>query len=254
MTTDPTYEIDATGTSLDVLEHLVDVGEAVGVSELADELGISKSMVYNHLSTLRDRGYVVKRDRKYAPSLRLLSLGERVRRDSAIYRVGQPVVQNLADATGEAVELFVVEERYGVPIAIAGGSDDWLPPHICGERMPLHVNAAGKAILASLSDDRLVDLLADVELSPATERTITDRGGLKAEIGRIRDSNVAFCREEQYDGVVGVAAPIDRASSDRGAALMIEGPADRLHGRYFEEDLVGQVVSSVNEIEVALTE
>jgi hypothetical protein len=35
---------------------------------------------------------------------------------------------------------------------------------------------------------------------------------------------------------------------------MIEGPAERLHGRYFEEDLVGQVVSTVNAVEVALTE
>lgn len=254
MTPDPSYEIDATGTSLDVLEHLVEAGEAVGVSELADDLEISKSMVYNHVSTLRDRGYVVKRDRKYAPSLRMLSIGERTRRSSEIYRVGRPVVENLADATGEAVELFLMEEQYGVPIAIESGQGDWLPPHPCGERMPLHVNAAGKAILASLTDDRLVDILADLDLMSATESTITDRGGLKAEIGRIRDSNVAFCREEQYEGVVGVAAPIRREESARGAALMIEGPAERLHGRYFEEDLVGQVVSSVNEIEVALTE
>ncbi|MEF8852388.1 MAG: IclR family transcriptional regulator C-terminal domain-containing protein [Haloarculaceae archaeon] len=254
MTSDASYEIDATGTSLDVLEHLVDAGEPVGVSELAVDLGISKSVVHNHLSTLRNRGYVAKRDREYAPSLRLLALAERTRGSTDRYREGWPAVENLADATGEAVELFLMEEHYAVPIAIAAGSSGWLPPHTCGERMSLHVNAAGKAILSSLPDDRLAGVLAELELTAATDSTVTDRGELEAEIRRIRDSSVAFCREEQYDGVVGVAAPIGSGESDRGAALMIEGPSERLRGRYFEEDLVGQVVSTVNEIEVAFTE
>ncbi len=254
MAHDTSYEIDATGTSLDILEHLVDAGEAVGVSELADALGISKSMVHNHVSTLHGRGYVVKYDRKYAASLRLLALGERTRGMTDIYRKGCPVVENLADATGEAVELFIMEEHYGVPVAVAAGTSDWLPPHTCGDRMPLHVNAAGKAILASLPDDRLPAVLAELELTAATDSTVTDREALETEIGRIRDSSVVFCREEQYEDVVGVAAPVDWGEADREAALMIEGPADRLRGRYFEEDLVGQVVSSVNEIEVALTE
>lgn len=254
MTPDASYEIDATGTSLDVLEHLVDAGEAVGVSELAADLGISKSMAYNHLSTLRNRGYVVKRDRKYATSMRLLALGERARASTALHRKGGSVVENLANATGEAVELFVMEEHYGVPVAISTGTSDWLPPHTCGERMSLHVNAAGKAILASLPDDRLRSVLEEIELTAATESIVIDHGELKTEIGRIRDSSVAFCREEQYEDVVGVAAPVDWGEPDRGAALMIEGPSDRLRGRYFEEDLVGQVVSSVKEIEVALTE
>lgn len=254
MTTDPSYEIDATGTSIDVLEYIVDTGGEAGVSEIAADLDISKSMAHNHVSTLRKRGYVVKRDRKYAPSLRLLALGERTRGAIEVYSKGRGVVENLADATGEVVELFVMEEHYGVPVAIAGGASDWLPPHVCGERMALHANAAGKAILASLPDDRLDAVLSEIELTAPTEQTVTDRAALRAEIKRIRESGVAFCREEQYGGVVGVAAPIERGASDRGAAIMIDGPADRLHGRYFEEDLVGQVVSTVKEIEIALTE
>ena len=79
MTTDPSYEIDATGTSIDVLEHIVGTGGRAGISEIAADLDVSKSVAHNHVSTLRKRGYVVKRDRKYAPSLRLLALGERTR-------------------------------------------------------------------------------------------------------------------------------------------------------------------------------
>jgi len=254
MTTDPSYEIDATGTSIDVLEHIVGAGGRAGISEIAADLDVSKSVAHNHVSTLRKRGYVVKRDRKYAPSLRLLALGERTRGAVEVYTEGRDVVENLADATGEVVELFVIEERYGVPVAIAGGASDWLPPHACGERMPLHVNAAGKAILASLPDDRLDAILSELALTAPTDQTVTDRAALRTEIKRIRESGVAFCRAEQYEGVVGVAAPIEWGASDRGAALAIDGPVDRLHGRYFEEDLVGQVVSTVKEIEVALTE
>ena len=47
---------------------------------------------------------------------------------------------------------------------------------------------------------------------------------------------------------------IDADASVHTAAFAIVGPIERLHGRYFEEDLVGQVVSTANRIEVELTE
>ena len=114
--------------------------------------------------------------------------------------------------------------------------------------------APGKAVLASLTPGRLDRLLGDLPLASLTDRTITGRETLLEEVDNSRDSGVSFCREEQYSGIVGVGAPIDADASVHIAALAIVGPIERLHGRYFEEDLVGQVVSTANRIEVELTE
>jgi len=254
MTSPAPNGINATATSIAVLEYLVGADGDVGVSQVAEGLDIAKSMAYNHLSTLREAGYVVKRGRKYGPSMRSARLGEEIRLGIDVYERGRDYVGNLAEATDETVELCVMERDSAVPVAIVGGSGDWTSPHRVGERTPIHATAAGKAILAALAPDRLDGLLGDLPLAPLTDRTITDRRTLLEEIDDIRDSGVSFCREEQYSGVVGVGAPIDAAESVHTAALAIVGPIERLHGRYFEEDLVGQVVSTANRIEVELTE
>lgn len=254
MTDDAPYRIEATGTSLRLLERLVEAGEPVGVTRLAADLDLSKSVAHNHLSTLRQLGYVVKRNREYEPTLRPLALGERTRRAMRVYDVGRERVDNLAEASGEVVLLFVEEANRGVPVCIAEGSGDWSPPYCVGERMPLHVNAPGRAILASLPEDRTASILGETPLGAPTDRTVTDRDELERRLRKVRDDGVAFCREEQFSGIIGVGAPIRETDGSRHAALGVVGPAERFNGRYLEEDLAGQVISTANAIEVALTE
>lgn len=254
MTDDAPYKIESTGTSLRLLERLVEAEEPVGVTRLAADLGLSKSVAHNHLSTLRHLGYVVKRDRKYEPTLRPLSQGERTRRAMRVYRVGREKVENLAEATGEAVLLFVEEADRGVPVCISCGVEGWSPPYCVGERMPLHVNAPGRAILASLPEDRTATILTETSLEAPTERTVTDRDELGRRLRKVRDDGVAFCREEQFPEIIGVGAPVRATDGSRHAALGVAGPAERFNGRYLEEDLAGQVISTAKSIEVALTE
>ena len=254
MTDDPPYAIEATETSLRLLERLVEAEEPLGVTRLAAELDLSKSVVHNHLSTLRSLGYVVKRNRKYRPALRPLALGEGTRSAMRVYDVGRTEVANLAEAAGETVSLFVQEEEWGVPVCIARGPGAWSPPYRAGERMPLHVNAPGKAILASLPADRVESMLDDGPLEAPTRHTITDPDELRRKLRKIRDDGVSFCRGEQFSGIIGIGAPIEYIGESRHAALAVVGPAERLNGRYLEEDLAGQVISTAKSIEVALTE
>ena len=254
MTDDPPYAIEATQTSLRLLEHLVEAGEPVGVTRIATDLDLSKSVAHNHLSTLCNLEYVVKRDRKYQPALRPLALGERTRNATRVYEVGRSEIANLAEAAGEAVLLFVKEEKWGVPVCITCGSGSWTPPYCAGERMPLHVNAPGKAILASLPAEQVESVLDDGSLEAPTPQTITDPDELRRKLRKIRDDGVSFCREEQFSGIIGVGAPIESIGESRHAALAVVGPAERLNGRYLEEDLAGQVISTAKSIEVALTE
>lgn len=251
MTEQTEYAIDATDTSLEILEQLVENGPR-GVTAIASELDMAKSAVHNHLTTLRARGYVVNRDGTYEASLGLLELGNRARGNLDLYDV-RAKIDNLAEATGETTILATEEAGHAVAVYIATTPDSWRPPFYEGERLPLHSNAAGKAILSTFSRARVEDMLTSNDLTAPTDRTVTDTDELTDQISRIRDDGIAFSKEEQFDGIVGVAAPLPQTNDVRPAAISVAGSADTLHGRHFEEDVTGQVVSTTKAINVELT-
>ncbi|MDG5761948.1 IclR family transcriptional regulator [Natronococcus sp. A-GB1] len=252
MTDTSRYTVDATETSLAVLETLVASEDPLGVTAVAETVGVSKGVAHNHLSTLCTNGYVTKNDGTYSPSLQLLSMGSRTRDRHAIYEAAKHQVNNLATATGETATLFVNENGEGVPIHIAETPDGWSPPFHEGSRIPLHLTAPGKAILSSLPEENANTILETHDLVSSTDATMTDRSELVSQLQRIRDDGISFCREEHYEGIIGVAAPISTATDTLTAAIGVCGPATRLNGRFLEEDITGQVLSTTKSVYVNL--
>lgn len=249
--TEPEYAIEATNTSIAVLETLLEEG-SLGVTALARELNIAKSAAHNHLTTLRANGYVVKRDGAYEPSLRLLELGHESRARLNVTEA-RDEIENLARATGETTFLVVEEDHSVVPVLMATTDDSWEPPFFEGTRLPLHTNAAGKALLTTLSDERVDEILSDQPLTAQTDRTLTDPEEVRDQLARIRDDGVAFSKGEHIEGIVSVAAPLPNVGDARPTAICVAGPADTLHGRHLEEDVTGQVLSTAKSIHVDLT-
>ena len=245
--------VEATANSFRVLEALVAAPDPLGVTELADSVGLSKGVVYNHLGTLSELGYVQKSDGKYRPSLHLLSLGSRTRNGIDAYRAARNHVDNLAQTTGEVATLFIEEGGLGICTYIAADTDAWSPDYVCGERVPLHVTAPGKAILATFATDRVDRIVAQHGLSAVTEHSISDKQSLHTALQAVRDNGVAFSREEQFDGIVGVATSFGLDKRGPAAAIGVCGPQDRLSGRYLKEDITGQVISTAKSIQVDLT-
>ncbi|WP_229504854.1 IclR family transcriptional regulator [Natrinema versiforme] len=239
--------------SFEILEVLVEADRPMGVTELSDAVGLSKGVVYNHLGTLSELGYVRKQDRKYCPSLRLLSPGELTRSSHEIYRVARSHVDNLAETTDEVATLFIEEDGVGICTYMATGTNSWVPEYVCGDALPLHITAPGKAILGTLEPDRIDEIVSQHGLPSATDSTISNRQSLDAELRSIRDNEIAFSREEQFEGVVGVGTSFGLDERAPAAAIGVCGPLERLSGRYLQEDITGQVLSTAKSIQVELT-
>lgn len=248
-----TKRVQATVNSFRILERLLDAERPMGVTELSDAVGLSKGVVHTHLGTLSELGYVGKHERRYAPSLGLLELGEGARNRLSVFTEARHHVENLARVTGEVSTLFVEEGGLGVCVYTALGTEPWTPEYTCGSRMPLHVNAPGKAILASLDRDRVDDVIEEHGLTRMTTETVTIPETLDSELGTVREDGVAFCRGEQFSDVVGVATAIGGNERGPAAAVGVCGPSGELSGRYLEEDITGQVISAAKSIRVELT-
>jgi IclR family transcriptional regulator, acetate operon repressor len=113
-----------------------------------------------------------------------------------------------------------------------------------GTRVPVHVSAIGKAILAASSSDlqQCVDTIG--ALHRFTEHTITDRGRLLAELEETAERGWAVNDNERYRGVRAVAMPIRGDGEPVRAAVGVQGPADRIPDEQVPEIVVALSTSA----------
>jgi DNA-binding IclR family transcriptional regulator len=121
-----------------------------------------------------------------------------------------------------------------------------------GNRRPLHQLAAGKAILAALPTEE-VDRIVDRRGLPSrTDNTITDEERLREELERVRERGYAFNRSESIEGLNAVGACFRDEEGWPLGALSISGPANRLTGSLFEDELPNRLLGAINEVEINL--
>jgi DNA-binding IclR family transcriptional regulator len=244
------YPVGATRTTARIVHALVPVADA-GVTELAEEVGVSKATVHNHLATLESLGVVRGENGRYRLGLKLLDLGMTVRDGMEIPTVARPEVTALAESSGESTAVLLREDREAVYADVRDPVRNDRRVRL-GSRGPLHATAGGKALLAYESPEA-VDAYCEAGLSRHTGRTVTEPADLRAELRSVADRGVAYDRGEYFEGMRGVAAPV-RKESDVVAAVGVVGPGERLSGKRLEEDLPGLVLSAAKSVELALAE
>lgn len=221
------------------------------MKELADSLDLAESTIHTHLTTLLDKEYLIKRGQIYHISLKFLEHGVHAKSNYEIVSLAQNTLDELADQTGEAVYLIVLEHGRGVYISKSLGDQAVQTEGRVGLRRNLNEIAAGKAILAHVSEDKLNSILDRHGLPEKTEQTITNRDELKKELEKIREKGVAFNLAESLPGEHAVAAPIVPESKVMGAITVV-GPANRLSGDYFRDQIPDMLLGAANEIELRL--
>ncbi len=239
-------------TAVGILE-LIKVRDGATLPELTDELDMAKSTVHRHLKTLENLDFVVKGDDGYRIGLRTLDFGIYARDQQSVFHEGKDRVEELADETGEKVWLITHERGRSVHLFSATGARSVRTPAREGNQGYLHQLAAGKAILASFSKERVRSIADEYGLPAETEATITDRDKLFDELASIRERGVAFNRGESIPKLNAVGAPITDSNGEAIAAISVSGPSNRVKGTYLTEELPERLLGVTNEIEINLS-
>lgn len=197
----------------------------LGVSELAAELGLHKSTVSRLLGTLERRGLVRRDGDRFVPGFELARLGGLAMRGFAVLGLARESLEELADRTGETVNLAVRDgdralNVHQVQTAHLVGLTDWT-----GRALPLHATANGKVLLAFGVGG------LPRELPRLTQKTITSRQKLRAELERVRAAGFAGAVEELELGLHAAAAPVFDCFGACVAAVSVSAPAYRLPER-----------------------
>jgi IclR family transcriptional regulator, acetate operon repressor len=201
--------------------------DPVSFSELTAASGLAKSTT-SRLLTALERNGLVRRDvaGRFSPGEVFVSYAWRGGAEADLVSVAQPVLAGLGDQTGETVNLGVprdgglVEQIAQVDSKYLIGGTNWV-----GLAVPVHCAALGKVLLAFGAAE-----LPKGRLEQRTDRTITSRTVLAAELAAVRERGYAVTIEELEPGLVAVAAPVFADGGSAAGALSVSGPASRLTG------------------------
>lgn len=224
------------------------------LSEVTEEFDMAKSTAHRHMSTLGNLGYLVKEGGMYYPSMRFLDMGAYVKNRKELFRLAQPKVDELAEETGEQVQFLVEEHGRGLTVHRASGTRAVQTNPGLGKPIPLHTNAAGKAILAQMSDGEIEELIDRYGLQGETEHTITDREELLRDIEGVREQGYSTNTQERTPGLRAVGVPVRAPNDFAKSSISVSGPANRMKGERFSETLPDLLRGTANEIELNLTD
>jgi IclR family pca regulon transcriptional regulator len=199
--------------------------QRIGVSEIAQELGLTRSTAHRYIATLAGLGYLHQDagTRKYALGPRVLDLGFTAINSMELRHVAAPHMQRLCDETGHTVNLAILDdvdivyvERFRASRRNQNQID--LDLHV-GSRLPAYCTSMGKVLLAFLSDEERDALLDRISFARRGPNTLTSKSALLTELRHIRASGIAVNNEELAYGLRSVAVPVFAAGGDAVAAL-----------------------------------
>lgn len=202
----------------------------VRVSEMAAELSVARSTAHRMLTTLADRG-LVRQDpetKAYVPGPALIELGLAVIGAADMRAVIRPVIERLAEATGETVHLLVLEGTETVFLDGVESKKAIRASLRVGVRGPAHASAAGKVMLALLGPEALRARFPAGPLRGGTDRAITSWPEFEAELDAVRERGYATNLQESEPGLHAVSMALTDSSGAVRGALSVSGPAERM--------------------------
>ena len=213
-----------------ILDFVAMSARDVALGEISARTGLHTSTAFHLAKTLVALGLLGQdpETRRYRIGSRLFTLAAGAMNDNTLLALGFPILERLSAETGEAAHLAVRSRQEIVLVARTAASGMLQMSERTGGSRPPHATAIGKILLAYMPPDKRHDLLARLDLSSFTDRTITDLQQLNIELDNVRARGLAYDRCEFDNDVCCVAMPVFDFSTRCIAAIGISGPVWRM--------------------------
>lgn len=233
--------------ALAVLAVLRDAGSDVGVIELSRALDLHASTAHRILRALVAAGYVVQNPQteRYRLGPAAFLLGRAAERTLG-FDEAMPLLEKLAELTGESVNLVIRDGDVGLVVLRVESSQPLRFIQSVGARIPLYCTSTGKVLLA-FGGDLHEEVARLGELHRLTPITVTSPRELLSDLEEIRRRGYSVNRGERIPGVYGVAAPVPATDGIVTTALAVQGPEIRIPDERIPE-LGQQVIETAKAI------
>ena len=227
--------------ALAIVELLAHNVRGLPMSEIGDRLDIPRTAAHRILADLKESGYV-KQDpdsAQYMLTVKMASLGLSYLAATGITDAAQPLLDDLAQESGELVRLAVVEGDDLIWVAKAQGARTGLryDPD-AGLEIYLPATANGLAFLAALDEERVHALIARQGMDRAREKGPGAPKTLRAlmkdvEVTKKRGYGTVFDAYEAGTSALAVAIQSTATNTPIGT-VSIAGPSVRMTAQRME--------------------
>lgn len=234
--------------AVEILRALQSAPGGLGQAELASRIGLARTTVHRILNALEDEGLVATAGPRgrYRLGPEIQRMADAARR--ALVMQVRPFLEELSRQMNETVDLSVLDHNQATFV------DQVVAPHrlravsAVGESFPLHCTANGKAFLAALQP-RARTAVLPASLPALTSHTVTSLEALTDELRLVRESGVAYDREEHTEGICAVGSVLHNVPGPL-VAVSVPMPAQRFYGR--EDDLAAALLDFVRRVQTAM--
>jgi IclR family pca regulon transcriptional regulator len=229
----------------------------LGIADIADELGMSRSTTHRYVITLVALGYLEQgASRKYRLGLGVTNLGMAALNATGLREHAHPYVEELRRRVAYSVSLAVLDGTEIIYVDYAAarhrGKSKVDLDLGTGSKLPAYCTAMGKVLIAHLPENEQRELIADTTLTKRGPHTIVSKKALRAELEHVREEGFAVDEEELLAGWHAIAAPVRNESRDVIAAIDMVAPTATISLDEFVEHLSPHLISTADRIAARL--
>jgi IclR family pca regulon transcriptional regulator len=227
----------------------------LGISEIAERTGLSKSTIFRLVYTLQELGYIVPsgEGKKYTLGPKVLGLGFAVLSSLELRDVAQPYLLELSREVQETVNLALLDgwqlmyvERIKTQQIVN------INLHV-GSRLELFNTAMGRVLAAFNGDEWIDSYLSYLEKIPEAHSYRKDKGKkLMKILEEVRKSDYAINNEDLTPGLLSIAAPVRNRDGLVAGAVNIAVSSSIYSAQKLEEKLLGPLKKTTEAISSAL--
>jgi DNA-binding IclR family transcriptional regulator len=237
--------------ALSILMSFAPNNREMSISEISKQLDLSFSTASRLVHLLTDQGFLIcdHWSKKYSLGKSVFDLGRILSKSltGQIVTISKPYIDELRDLVKDTVGLEVLFGKSTILAYVtAYGNRSIEKLGVGGDRMPIHVAAGAKAIMA-FSAPELVDRLLEGPLQRLTPKTITDQKVLKKKLAKYRQLGVAYDLGEGDPDMYVAGAPIFNHDGEAIAAVTTGKFAHKIKGE-FDPKLISLLKETASKI------
>lgn len=221
------------------------------LQDIAESANIPLATCLRYLNALNQEGYVYQDtdSARYSMTWKICSLGDNIRAHRSFRAISGDIVSNLLIKLDLGICLVVEHEMECMYLDClydslsVGGTLVRI-----GKQTPLYASGSGKILLTEYSEERVDEMIAKKGFVRLTEKTISSKEQLMAEIEKVRQSGFAVDDEECEDGLRCVAVPVYDYTEKVAAAISAFSSTAKMTQSYIQEHVLPSLRAAAQEL------
>jgi IclR family transcriptional regulator, pca regulon regulatory protein len=243
---------------LQILKCFTAARPVLGIADIADDLGMSRSTAHRYVITFVALGYLEQgASRKYRLGLRAIDLGLSALDATGMREQAHPYLDDLCRGSGYTASLAVLNDTEIVYVdrvrSSRHGRDNVNLDLSRGSRLPAYCTAAGKVLLAHLPEDERQERIARIgDFIKYGPNTIASESKLYQELEKVPEAGLAVSNEELAPGLRAIGAPVCGEAGEVVAALGMVASSSMISEKDLIDAVGSHLVSTAGRISAGL--